>query len=74
MKTKNASQRDNGVWTNRVKVQSESDARRFYIVSIRATDNRYCCSCMHWTRHCNAAGTDCKHILTVKNDGRRQVA
>jgi uncharacterized Zn finger protein len=50
---------DNGQWTNRIQVKSESSTR-LYIVAQRLSDGSWGCSCPGWKSHRN-----CKHLSAM---------
>jgi len=56
---------DSKVYRNRKKVKS-SNSGDIHTISIRKSDNRWCCSCKGWIFTYQKKGGDCGHIAEIK--------
>jgi len=57
---------DNGQYTNRFEIKSES-SNRLYVIAQRKSDGVFCCSCPGWIRARNGhSDRTCKHITSLQ--------
>ena len=58
---------ENNLYKNRTEIISRHTGKK-YILSIRKSDERWCCACPDWIMRRQHNGEDCKHLKEFKND------